>query len=258
MIAFAPLTEVENTLLTGLGFGLLLIFCFYLVSLWQLVRYVKYAEKLKFPSLILIVIGILALLSIFSDVALLSDIHKQYRNGLSQPELYLLYPILIAQFSVSLILTFLHVLGVLNRKQIDTIARDVNIFLIVQVVGLICGVMGLASASLVFLVPTAWKLTTHTTMGGIVLLFPYILALGYWMITKLGEEDSQLFDEKQRLDVGRAALLTLIVDTIFMFTLFVCNYHSLNGVIRLLWLPLYIFASIFLFSLGNPYYSSKA
>jgi hypothetical protein len=257
MVAFKVLSNLESGLMTGVGFGLLIILVFYLFSLLQMVIFIKHSEGIKPIPLVLIIIGVIAMLFVFSDVALLTDISKQYRYEFSQPEWRLVYPIMGFQFVFTFVLTILHIYGFFTPKQVNKITRDSNIFLVVQYVGLICGLMGLASFSLGFLFSRAWSLTIHTTMGGIILLFPYVLSMAYWVLTKFKEKDREWWDEKQLQDVGKSALLTLLIDTVFMLTLFISNYNHLEGVISILWLPLYLFATIFLFSVSNLYFSRK-
>ena len=258
MVAYETLMGIENALLTIVGLGLMVILLFYVLTLLQIAWYVKYAEKLTFLSLFLIIVGVLCLLAIFSDVALLSDIHKQYTHGLSQPEWSLVFPIMIGQFIATILFVILHFTGVLTRKQVNEVSRDVSIFLVVQFIGLVCGLLGLGAASLGFLFPGAWSLTLHTVISSLVLVFPYTLALGYWIITKLTEKDRQWFDEKQQRDIGRAAFFTLIFVSAFMILLFILQFNNLDGVIRYQWLPIYLFMNLLLFSLGNIYYSSRA
>lgn len=257
MVGFDTLTGIEESMLTWVGIGLLIILMFFLLSLLQIVKYVKYSSKIEPASLFLIIIGILSLLAVFSEWALLNDIHKQYRYGLAQPEWSLLYPIMGFQLVTTLVFTYLHLSGFFDQKQLDNIERDINIFLVVQYVGLVCGLMGLAFSSLGFVYPHSWTLL-HTVMNIIILLFPYGLAVLFWLITKLHEKDRQWFDEKQRQDIGNSALLTLMINTLFMILLFITNYQNLGMVLRLLWLPLNLFGTMFLFSLGNLYFSSKA
>jgi hypothetical protein len=165
---------------------------------------------------------------------------------------------MIGQFIATILFTILHFTGVLTRKQVNEVSRDVSIFLVVQFIGLVCGLLGLGAASLGFLFPGAWSLTLHTVISSLVLIFPYALALGYWIITKLTEKDRQWFDEKQQRDIGRAAFFTLIFVSAFMILLFILQFNNLDGVIRYQWLPFYLFMSLFLFSLANIYYSSRA
>ncbi len=164
--------------------------------------------------LFLVVIGVLSLLFIFGDVALLSDIGKQYKLGLAQPEWLVLYPVMGFQFITAIVFTFLHFFGFSKEKQVNHVARDNNIFLVVQYVGVICGLMGLTSSSLRFLFPGA-TLRFHIVMSLIILLMPYALVVGYWLITKLQEEHRQWYDEKQIQDIGRSAFLTLVLSHSF-------------------------------------------
>ncbi len=257
MVAFESLTGFEENLITWAGIGLMVILLFFLLSLLSLVRHVKSANEVRPFPLFLIIAGVVALLCVFADVALLSDIHKQYRHGLAQPEWTLVYPIIAGQLLVALIFTFLHLSGFFVRKQPDEIVRDINVFLVVQYVGLVCGLMGLTSAGLGFIYRTAYNPLTHVVLTGIVLLFPYALAVLYWLMIKLREKERQWFDEKQLQDVGKSALLTLLISAVYMTALFIFNLQDLAGVVRLVWLPLHLFGVIFLFSLGNLWFSKR-
>lgn len=257
MVSFESITGFEEVLLTIVGFGLVLILAFFLLSLWQFARYLRSSEQIKPLALFLIISGVLSLLFIFSDIALLSDIHKQYRNELSQPEWSLVLPIMIVQFIIAIIFLYIHTTNRLPANREDHAERDINIFLIVQYVGVISGVMGLALASLGFLYSSGWNTTTHGILGGIVLLFPYALVIFYWLITKFQEKDREWLDEKQSIDIGKSALTTLLINTVLMLILYIINLNNLAGIIHRLWMPIYLFTTILIFSIGNLYFSSK-
>jgi hypothetical protein len=208
--------------------------------------------------LLVLILSVLAFLMVFADVALLGDIGKQYDHGLSQPEWMLVLPIMGFQFLAALGLMVLHLKGFFVQKAQAPALRDANIFLVVQVMGLFCGLMGLGTAGLGFLFPLGWTPLVHTVFSMLILLLPYLLGLGYWLVIKLREKDRQWFDEKQQRDVGRASFLTLILVSLLMVILFIANYGALDGVVRMLWLPFYIFAALFTFSLGNLYFSQRA
>ena len=257
METFEQLTRFEQPLFTIVGFGLLIQLGFYLFSCLQLIRFIKQLETIKLAHVILLIVSVIALLIVFADVALLSDIHKQFRHGFDQPEWLLVYPLMAYQFLVAIILLFLNFSGKWNVNSKEPIARDINVFLIVQYVGAITSLMGLTLMSLGFFYSKSWNFTIHTLISGIILLLPYGLALTYWFITKIQEKDRQWFDEKQRQDLGRSALLTLIVVTFLMIALFLFNLKNLTGVISLNWFPFYLFGMLFVFSCGNLYYSSR-
>ena len=257
MVRFEVLSATEEGLFNWIGVGLLLFLVFCLLSLLRIVRYLKFATNLRFLSLVLVVGGVLSFLFVFSDVALIGDIGKQYLHGLAQPEWSLLYPIMGFQLVVAIGFTFLHLFGFKNEGQANHVVRDGNIFLVVHNVGVICGLLGLVFSSLGFLFPGAWNLSTHTTLTSIVLLSPYVLIVIYWLITRIQEEHRQWYDEKQLQDVGKSAFLTLVISIVCMIGLFAVNYNNLGGVVRMLWLPLYLFLVLFLFSAGNLYFGGK-
>ena len=257
MIALDPISSSEENLLNWVGVGLLLFLAFNLISLYRLVRHLRKAKRITVQSLFLLVFGILSFLFVFSDVALLSDIGKQYRYNLAQPEWLLVYIIMGFQLIVAAVFTYLHLFGFRQEQQIEHVVRDNNIFLVTQYVGLVCGLMGLSLFSLGFFYTSSWNLDMHVTITSILLLSPYALALVYWLVTKLQEKNRQWYDEKQILDVGRSAFLTLISSVIIMTLLFVFNYNNLGGIVSIIWLPLYLFTTLFIFSMSNLYFSTR-
>ena len=258
MVAYNPISSLQENLLTGVGLGLVLILGFFLLSLLQIARVLRDADRLRLFPLILIILGVICVLFLFSDYALLGDIHNQYQLGLDQPEWCLVFPIMGLQFLYTIVLSYLHLSGFFLKMSRKYVARDINIFLVAQVVGVICGLMGLGLTSLGFFFPRAWSLPVHTIMGGLTLIFPYVLAVLYWGILKLREKDHQWWDEKQAQDVGKSAVVTLALDTVLMLALFAANLQNLGGVVRLLWLPLYLFGTITFFSVGNLVFSNRA
>jgi hypothetical protein len=258
MEAFAPLAAAEEAALTWVGISLVVYLGFCLTSLLQAALHLKGREKFAPFPLMLILLGVLALLMVFADVALLGDIHKQYTHGLDQPEWRLVIPIMSGQLIIGLLFLYLHLSGFFLREKPVRVALDSNLFLTVQAVGLICGLLGLATTSLAFVVPRAWNLVTHSLIGSLTLLFPYGLALAFWGLSKLQGKEQGWVDEKQGRDIGRASFLTLIGVSLLMAGLFIANIGNLDGVLSAVWLPLHLFATIFLFSLGTLCFSSRA
>jgi len=257
MMAFQAITAAEEGLFVPVGIGLALFLAFCLWSLFRMVGYLRKAPRITPFWLLLVVGAVLSVLSVFADLALLHDIGKQYRHGLPQPEWTLLFAMMVFQLTTAVLFVYLHLFGFKARGQIRHVARDSNVFLLVQYVGVTCGFLGLVSSALGFVYPKAWTLLVHTTIGPIVLLTPYALVTGYWLRTKLQETHRRWCDEKQMQDVGKSALMTLAISAIFMTGLFAVHYNNLDGVVRLLWLPLYLFLVLFLFSTGNLYFSGK-
>ena len=112
--------------------------------------------------------------------------------------------------------------------------------------------------ALSFFYPSGWSLPTHTVLGGLTLIFPYGLAVSYWVVLKLREKDRVWWDEKQARDVGKTAMVTLVLNTTLMLGVFVFNIQNLGGVVQLVWFPLYLFGTITFFSAGNLFFSHQA
>lgn len=258
MESWKALTSGEGQLLMLMGIGMIVMLLFFVLSVYQVIRTIRYSERFSIGLVLLFVIGVVAALSVISDVVLLMDISKQYAVGLLQPEWGLVYPIMIGQLIVALLFLILHIAGYFAKQSQREIVQDSNITLIVQVVGLVCGAMGLVMSFLGFFFPSGWNPFVHSVLGSAVVISPYLLVIVYWFILKLKEPSHRLYDEKQVLDVGRAAFLTLIISSVLMVALFIIQFNDLSGVIRFLWMPLYMFGIIFLFSAGNLYFSCRA
>jgi hypothetical protein len=256
MVVFDTLSNLENSLLTTVGFGLLVIFLFHLFSLLQAIRFIKFAERVNSVPVILIITGVISLILIFSDIALLMDIDNQYRNTLSQPEWSLLYPILVFQSLVVVLFLGLHLSGYLYRKTLEKVTRDINIFMVIQYVGLLCGFAGLVMSILGLIFSRGW-MSFHTIGTIVILIFPYSLAVLFWLITKLREKDRQWFDEKQMQDIGKSSLITLAINAIYMIILFWVDFLSSIDVIKHLWITFHIFGVLFIFSLLNLLFASR-
>ncbi|HQN04887.1 MAG TPA: hypothetical protein PK174_05660, partial [Anaerolineaceae bacterium] len=255
MVRFEALSRQETALLTGTGFGLLVVLVFFILSLIALIRYVKFSSEVNLRHVILIICTVLALLLVFADVALLSDIAKQHAAMLAQPEWALLLPISGFQLVVILVLTYLHLSGSIQHREVEQIAQDSNTFLVVQYVGLLCSAMGLTASGMGFLFPWALNLLVHVVISSAVLLFPYGLVLAYWLVSSFREHGKVLLDEKQMQNIGRSTFLALGGITFGVILLFGFNINRLEGVVRMLWAPFMVFGSIFLFSLGNLVFS---
>jgi uncharacterized membrane protein len=258
MIQFEKITAAEENLLNYFGIGLLIFLVFCLLSLYQIVKYLKNAKKISLPYLLLLAGCVLSFIFIFSDIALLSDISKQYKYGLSQPEWGLLYIVIAFQFVSGSILTYINLFKLKKESEAKYVARDSNIFVIVQYVGTICGLIGLSLTILKSLFPTPlWMIKSQIIIATLVLLIPYVLIVIYWLIVKIQEKTKEWYDEKQIQDIGRSSFLTLVTSLAVMGLLFFLNFNNLDGAISVLWLPFYAFLVLFLFSLCNLCFSLK-
>jgi len=258
MIRFETITAVEESRINIFGITLILLIAFSLISLYKIVQYLKKVKKISFYDLILLSLAILVFLFVFGDLALISDIGKQHKHGLAQPEWFVLYPVLGFQFLSSAILTYAGLFRLRKKVKNEPVARDINIYILVQYVGAVCGFLGLSFTILNFGFPRPlWMIKTHITATSIFLLIPYLLVVLFWFIVKIKEKPKQWYDEKQMQEMGRSSLFTLLSSVIVVSFLFVLNFNSLEQLLSVLWFPFYIFLTLFLFCGANLWFSFK-
>ena len=258
MIRFETITAVEESRINIFGITLILLIAFSLVSLYKIVQYLKKVKKISFYDLVLLSLAILSFLFVFGDLALISDIGKQHKHGLAQPEWFVLYPVLGFQFLSSAILTYAGLFRLRKKVKNEPVATDINIYILVQYVGAVCGFLGLSFTILNFGFPRPlWMIKTHITATSIFLLIPYLLVVLFWFIVKIKEKPKQWYDEKQMQEMGRSSLFTLLSSVIVVSFLFVLNFNSLEQLLSVLWFPFYIFLTLFLFCGANLWFSFK-
>ncbi|MCB2209972.1 hypothetical protein KQH62_03655 [bacterium] len=257
MEAYQTLATWEMNMLTVMGFGLLLVLVFLGLTLLQVLKSIRRADHFPVGLAALFTLTVITALLIVSDVVLLRDIANQFEDGFAQPEWGLVIPMMVGQFLMVVLLLVLHTSDFFTRRPENEVARDSNIFTIVQIVGVISGAMGMGMASLGFIYPRSWSPLIHTVMGSVVALVPYLIILIYWLVQKSKEPDRKLFDEKQRLDVGRSAMLTLVVTALMMTGLYISQFNALDGIVRYLWLPFDLFGVVLVFSIGYLIYSRQ-
>ncbi|MFC1727252.1 hypothetical protein ACFL0Y_01890 [Patescibacteria group bacterium] len=258
MIRFQPLALNQKSSINFFGITLVTFLTFCLMVFYHLVKHFKNAKKISLFYLSLLLINVLSLLFIFSDLALISDIGKQYEHRLAQPEWLVLYLVMTGQLISALILTWANHFRLGKQKQLGQIAKDSNIFIIAQYVGVICGLMGLAFTSLNFLFPRPlWMIKLHVSMTAVFLLAPYLLIVGCWFMIKIKEKPKGWYDEKQIQDIGHSSLLTVALSVAVMGLIYFLNFNQPEGILSVIWFPFYLFLVLLLFSLGNLYFSQK-
>ena len=258
MISFELITSSREALLNYFGITLLLLFGFCLLSFYRIAAFLKKAKKITVFYLLLLFVNIICFVFIFGDLALINDIGKQYKYGLAQPEWLVLYIVMVSQLFSAGVLTYANDQKLTTKDQIKYIARDSNVFITAQYVGLLCGAMGLVFIGLNSRFPrNLGMMKLHTIITSVFLLIPYFLIIGFWGAVKIREKSRQLYDEKQIQDIGKSAFATLIIAVFAMGALFVINFNGLNGVLSILWFPFLAFLILFLFSLANIYLINK-
>lgn len=258
MIAFEPLTSSEEGLVNYVGVGLLLALLFCVLAVYRIIRFSVRAQRLSLFHLLVIAGGVLTPLFIFGDIALLGDIGNQYEDRLAQPEWSVLYIVMAFQLLAIAGLVYAVLFTLHNANQARPVARDSSVYLLAQFVGFLCGIVGLAFTVLNFFFPRPlWMVQAQIIPTLAVMLAPYALMVGFWLIVKL-REGGEWFDEKQRQDVGASAFATLVIVTGGTALLYLLSLGNLQGMVSALWFPFYAFLSLLIFSAANLYRSRES
>ena len=114
-----------------------------------------------------------------------------------------------------------------------------KLFLITNIIGVVCGMVGLA---MTFIFPQSivelhlWEL----------IIMPFALVYGYWLLIIRIRKTSEIVDEKQDYNMTKAGAITMafsIPAMVIMFQLY--NNKVFDGPI---WFPYYFFVTLLLFS----------
>ena len=258
MLAFEPITAAEEFSLNYFGVVLLVICVFTVMFSFNLVVYLRKTGKISGVDLMWLGTATITFLLIFGDFALINDIGKQYQNGLSQPEWTVLYIVMALQLIGTLILAYVNSALIKFDENVERVVRDHSVFVLAQCVGIVCGLVGLVLVTLnVFFPRPLWMIRAQLVASSIFILIPYGVIISYWFVIKFLERPRQWHDEKQQQDVGRAALITLFTGLGSMLVVYVANFGCSENVLAVLWLPLYLFISLLVFSVSLLFMSTR-
>jgi len=114
-----------------------------------------------------------------------------------------------------------------------------RLFIVTNIVGVICGIIGLAVTFLwpQFIVELhLWEL----------IVAPFALIYIYWLMIVRIRKNSEIIDEKQDYNMTKAGAITMSFSIPAMVIMFMLYYNKIfNGPI---WFPYYFFVTLLLFS----------
>jgi hypothetical protein len=232
--------------------NIITIALFHLVCVLTLLVHLVKQKQISPLVITTIALGIISGIMNLGDVALLSDIGKEYPLGWeTQGE----WTILFLSYGLHAITLILALISLnLNLKKdhgpADQVIKDEVLFLSLLSTGLISGVLGLLGVFSAFFFPLkAWIMSRVIPVIGSIILSPFLITLVIWLFRKyLGAGQPEL-DEKQSGDLARASLntLSLIIPSLILYFGFQIS-GTLSDSLQLLWLPLLVFGALSLLS----------
>ena len=239
------------------GLSLIVIGIFHLCTVITLLLQITVQKSAGTLKVLTGVVGIISGLLLLSDLAMLSDIGKEYVQGWDTSSEW---AILFINHGLHILFTVLAFLALTMRGKMDghpeeIAAKDDVLFATAHTTGLLCGGIGLIAILLVLVtsVPN-WLIEALSLPIGLLVLLPYLLILGTWLFMKRREKVREWFDEKQFQDISRAGLWTLAITLPCMVAIGILQrVNGPGSAWDFLWLPLYVFLSIAIFSWATLY-----
>jgi hypothetical protein len=152
--------------------------------------------------------------------------------------------ILVAIVALGIILFFLLPKTKLAKK----FRMNEKLFIITNIIGVICGMVGLA---VTFVFPRSivelhlWEL----------IVIPFVLVEIYWLMIIRIRKTSKLIDEKQDYNMTKAGALTMAFSIPAMIFMFMLYYNKIfDGPI---WFPYYFFVTLLFFSGATLFFFKK-
>jgi hypothetical protein len=234
----------------------MIFFFFHISALLAIMLQLKFFKRDNFLRAFLFFTGIISLMMLLGDSALMSDISKEYVFGLPNE-----FIVLFASQVFHLIFYVLTIILLLMtwkylRKEEEVVVKDESIFINTQYIGILSGISGLALVALFSIVYTLiysvplWVIKAGIIVMALLAIIPYVLIVIYWLIMKAKVRVNEWYDEKQYQDIAKATLITLPSSVLFMGFIFILQYTiSKFEILNFIWFPLFLFFTLLLFSI---------
>lgn len=242
----------------GLGIGLVIRILLYCSFAFMMVRAFKKRLKTGPLTAICTLTGVVAGISVVLDWAALVDIWHDYRSaGGCVMEWRWLFISLAVQLAFC-IAGFLLVLSLMKGKAVaaTTVRPAINegFYEMTQYVGIVCGLAGFAFTVYADISLQDWRfgswLVQLLLLYCLVIIMPYILIIVFWLMRLARRSETNLYDEKQRQDLAFSGLTAWLTSIPVMAVVFISDLPGSGSGTGFLWLPYYLFSTLFIFSLS--------
>jgi hypothetical protein len=262
------LVPSSASIIDVLGFGIIPRLMLYIFLTVLFLSALKYNIQFKLLGILTTVMGIVSFLMILSDYACLHDIYNEYITGrfACTVEFKMLYNGLFFNF-IFLLTAFITVMKIRKQVKPEVIKkRSILVettYEITQYVGIICSIIGIVFVLYIYSVFSNNNLIISefakflTSAACIIVLLPYIIMIFYWINKLSKENDGSLIDEKQKHDLTRSGLIAFLFSILFILVFFLINHGRTGQISAFVYFPLYLFASLLVFSISVLYYFKK-
>ena len=238
---------------------------FHLAAMLTLVLELNFFKRDNFLRAFLFFTGIVSLLMLFGDFALMSDISKEFVFGLpGEFNILFFSQVLHLVFYILMIVLLVSSKRSIKKKGEEIVLKDDSIFINAQYIGILSGISGLvlitifSTLYLRFYDLPVWAIKAGIVISSLIAVIPYTLIAFYWLITKLRERTGEWYDEKQFQDITRSSFVVLMMSIIFLLTVFIIQYIFGDfELLNYIWFPLYFFFMLLLFSSTTLFFNKR-
>lgn len=239
--------------------SLLVLLFVHVLSMINLFIQFKAISKENFFRSAVFVLGFFSFAFIFIDVVMLSDIGKEYLfNNAASEEWKILF---VGQgthfvFLVTALIQFIKDKKYHGSEQKALV--DELVYLTANQIGVVSSILGFAG--ILFL--NSFGIEKEYLPGvfflvSVIALIPYGFTAAYWFFTKRKESSINWYDEKQFQDINRSGFLTLLFSVILCLGLFLFITFGKINTDLVIFFPLYLFMTEFIFSGLTLFFSKR-
>ncbi len=239
----------------GIGIGYLFALLFHFVAFVYILIHIKSVRTARFLAVLTLITGIISLFAFGAEKVFYDEIARQFRHGMpitreqTGLNIFLVTHILFA--GMVFVLSLKSILAPQNSVVLAQ-AKDDKIFTMAHCMGIISGLMGVwLTLSLIGRQIPAGRLWVYIPFY-LLILTPYAITGFYWFWIKIKEKIPDWYDEKQVVDMRKAAFMTLLLSVPGLAMLMLTKKP-----IMFYYFPYYVFLIVFLFSAGTLYFFKK-
>lgn len=241
-----------------LGTGFIIRILLYASFALMMFRAFKSGLRINLLTVICILTGVLLIISLVFDWAALTDISHDY--GIAG-DCFMEWTWLFISLAVKLVFSIaglLLVISMMKGKSFATQAVKPVIneayFEITQYVGIVCGLAGFAFTLYADVSLQEWRfgswLVKLLLFYCLTIILPYLSITVMWLIKLARRDETSRYDEKQKQDIALSGLTAWLASIPVMTVVFVVDFTGSGSATDLLWLPYYLFSTLFIFSLS--------
>jgi hypothetical protein len=254
-----------DSLYTGIAIGNFLKFILLIFFGILLYKTLKNNVIINALAYLVFITGFFTILCMYSDWAALHDIFHGEPD--TSNEWSFLKMGLIINF-IFYIIGFITIIKIRREVRKSLTKRksliDETIFEVIQYIGIVCSSIGLGFILFVCLVLShnhhiiSRSDIVILNLFCLVVFLPYISIILYWIIKLIREKNPEPCDEKQIHDLAMAGLITWLVSIPIVMIYFLIDNGRIGEISKMVYLPLYLFATLFIFSISVLHNYKKA